>query len=54
MFTFTQAFMWNEFEGTVFCNTNPDPLPANVSGVVEAFNCQQNITVNLNWYNYDT
>ena len=42
--------MWNEFEDTVFCNRNTDPLPANVSGVVEAFNCQQSIPSYLNWY----
>ena len=42
--------MWNEFDGTVFCNTNTDPLPFNVSGVVEAFNCQQSISADLNWY----
>ena len=42
--------MWNEFEGTVFCNRNTDPLDANVSGVVEAFDCIQNIPANLNWY----
>ena len=42
--------MWNEFDGTVFCNTNTDSLPTNVSGVVEAFSCQQSIPADLNWY----
>ena len=44
--------MWNEFDGTVFCNTNMDSLPINGSGVVdyEAFGCQQSISADLDWY----
>ena len=42
--------MWNEFDDTVFCNKDTSPLPANASEVVEAFNCQQSISANLNWY----
>ena len=34
----------------MFCNRNTDPLLANVSGVIEVINCQQNISANLNWY----